>query len=155
MSKAVTLQLRCLSEAPPDETAARLEALATKSEHSVDETIAWMVEESLRLNELPEIEFRTFNGERHACVKGAMQIWQLVMVAWGWDLDAEKTAKYFPIPVHRIQGAFDYYRAYPEEIDRAFAENDSWTFERLKQVHPQINRISVDLGPDDDDIVID
>jgi hypothetical protein len=145
VSKAVTLQL-------PDETAARLEALATKSEHSVDETIARIVQESLRLDEFPEIEFRTFNGERHACVKGAMQIWQLVMVARGWDLDAEKTAKYFPIPAHRIQGAFDYYRAYPDEIDRALAENDAWTFERIKQVHPQINRISVEWDPDDDEL---
>jgi hypothetical protein len=148
MARDVTLRL-------PDETAARLEATARKEGRSVSETGARSIEEWLRQQEFPEIEFRTFNGERHACVKGFMQIWQLVMVARGWDLDVETTAKYFPIPPHRIQGAFDYYRAYPEEIDRVIAENDSWTYERMKQVLPQLNLISVRLAPEDGEDVRD
>lgn len=120
---------------------------------SANDLAAMMVEEWLRQDEFPEIEFRTFNGERHACVKGAMQLWQLVMTAEAWDLDAEKTAKYFPIPAHRIQGAFDYYRAYPEEIDRALAENRSWTYERLKQVLPQIERFTLPREPVDDNVM--
>jgi hypothetical protein len=146
MSKVVTLRL-------PDETATRLEALARKAGRSVSETGARFIEESLRLNEFAEIEFRSFNGERHACVKGAMQIWQLVMVAQGWDLDVEKTAKYFPIPAHRIQAAFNYYRVYPEEIDQVIAENDAWTYDRIKQVLPQIERFTVELDPDDDEVI--
>ena len=81
-----------------------------------------------------------------------MQIWQLVMVARGWDLDVETTAKHFPMPAHRIRGAFDYYRAYPEEIDRAIAENESWTYERMKQSLPQLERFSVDLDRDEDNV---
>jgi hypothetical protein len=72
-----------------------------------------------------------------------MQVWQLVMNAEGWNFDAPTIAKYFPIPVHRIEGALNYYRAYPEEIDRALAENRSWTYERLKQVLPQMGRTSI------------
>lgn len=143
MARDVTLRL-------PEETAARLEATAKKEGRSISETGALSIEEWLRQNEFPEIEFRTFNGERHACVKGFMQIWQLVMVARGWNLDVETTAKYFPIPAHRIQGAFDYYRAFPEEIDRALAENDSWTYERLKESLPQLERVFVELDEDDD-----
>lgn len=148
MSRDVTLRL-------PDETAARLEASAREAGLSLSDVGARSIEEWLRQNEFPEIEFRTFNGERHACVKGAMQIWQLVMVARGYDLDVEKTAAYFPIPAHRIQGAFDYYRAYPEEIDLALAENDSWTYERLKQVLPQLERFSVRLDLEDGEDVLD
>ncbi|HZO33220.1 MAG TPA: ribbon-helix-helix protein, CopG family [Chloroflexota bacterium] len=143
MARDVTLRL-------PDETAARLEATAQREGRSVSETGARSIEEWLRLNEFPEIEFRTFNGERHACVKGFMQIWQLVMVAQGWDLDVETTAKYFPIPAHRIRNAFDYYRAYSEEIDQVIAENDSWTYERLKESLPQLERFSVELDEDGD-----
>ena len=145
MARDVTLRL-------PEETAARLEAAAKKEGRSVSETGARAIEESLRLDEFPEIEFRTFNGERHACVKDFMQIWQLIMVARHYDLDVEKTAKYFPIPSYRIQGAFDYYRAYPDEIDRALAENDSWTYERLKQSLPNLERFSVDLDRDEDNV---
>lgn len=143
MARDVTLRL-------PDETAARLEATAQREGRSVSETGARSIEEWLWLNEFPEIEFRTFNGERHACVKGFMQIWQLVMVAQGWDLDVEITAKYFPIPAHRIRNAFDYYRAYSEEIDQVIAENDSWTYERLKESLPQLERFSVELDEDGD-----
>ena len=95
MSRDVTLRL-------PDETAARLEASAREAGLSLSEVGARSIEEWLRQNEFPEIEFRTFNGERHACVKSFMQVWQLVMVARGWDLDVEATATYFPIPAHRI-----------------------------------------------------
>lgn len=141
MSKVVTLRL-------PEETASRLAAQARKAHRSVSETGARALEEWLRMTEFAEIEFRTFNGERHACVKGGMQVWQLVMVARGWDLDVEKTAKYFPIPVHRIEAAFTYYRAYPEEIDAAIEENTSWTYERLKQVLPGLQLTTVNLEPD-------
>ena len=142
MARDVTLRL-------PDETAARLEAAARRDGRSLSETGALSIEEWLRQREYPEIDFMTFNGERHACVKGAMQIWQLVMVARGWNLDVETTAKYFPIPVHRIQGAFDYYRAYPEEIDRAIAENEAITFDDIERLLPHANLITVQLDPED------
>jgi hypothetical protein len=143
MARDVTLRL-------PDETAERLEAAAQAAGLSVDEMGATMITEWLLQDEFPEIEFRTFNGERHACVKGSMQIWLLVMTAEAWDLDAETTAKYFPIPAHRIKGAFHYYRAHPEEIDRALAENRSWTYERIKQILPHTTQTIVHLDPVDD-----
>jgi hypothetical protein len=142
MARDVTLRL-------PDETAARLEATARKEGRSLSETGARSIEEWLRQNEFAEIEFRTFNGERHACVKGFMRIWQLVMVARGWDLDVETTATYFPIPTHRIRGAFDYYRAYPDEIDRVIAENEAISFEDVKRLLPHANLITVQLAPED------
>ena len=110
-----------------------------------------MIEESLRQAEFPEVEFRTFTNGRHACVKGSMQVWQLVMNAEGWNFDVQTIAKYFPIPAHRIEGALDCYRAYPEEIDRIIADNDSWTYERLKQVLPNITRTTVPRESDDSD----
>lgn len=146
MAKEITLHL-------PDETVARLEASARKAGRSVSEAGARSIEEWLRQDEFPEIEFRTFNGERHACLKGALQLWQLIMVAQEYDLDLEKTAAFFQLPPHRIQAAFDYYRTYPEEIDRPIAENRSWTYERLKRVLPQLKRSSVHLDSEDDDVL--
>jgi Ribbon-helix-helix protein, copG family len=147
MARDVTLRL-------PDETAARLEAAAKKEGRSLSETGARSIEEWLRQEEFPEIEFRTFNGERRACLTGLTQIWQIIMVARHYDLDVGKTAYYFQVAPHRIEAAFNYYRAYPEEIDRAVAENDSWTYERMKESLPQLERFPVDLD-EDDDVVLD
>jgi len=143
MARDVTLRL-------PDETAARLEAAAKKEGRSLSETGARSIEEWLRQEEFPEIEFRTFNGERRACLTGLTQIWQIIMVARHYDLDVEKTAYYFQVAPHRIEAAFNYYRAHAEEIDRSVAENDSWTYERMKQSLPQLERVSIELDEDDD-----
>lgn len=143
MARDVTLRL-------PEETAARLEATAKKEGRSLSETGARSIEEWLRQQEFPEIEFRTFNGERRACLMGLTQIWQIIMVARDHNFDVEKTAYYFQVMPHRIEAAFNYYRAYPDESDQAIAENDSWTYERLKESLPQLERSSVDLDEDDD-----
>ena len=47
----------------------------------------------------------------------------------------------------QVEGAFQYYQAYPEEIDHALAENRVG-FERLKQMFPQMQRITVSLDGD-------
>ena len=143
MSRVVTLRL-------PDETAARLQAAARRVGRSVSEVGARSIEEWLRQNEFADVEFRGFAGERHACLKGALPVWQVVMVAEDYGLDAERTAAHFGWPVHRIRAAFNYYEAYPEEIQRAIGENRSVTYEQLKRLLPRIERVAVDseTGPD-------
>ena len=90
-----------------------------------------------------DIEFRSFQGERHACIKGALPVWQLIMVAKDYGMDAEKTAAHFQWPVHRVKAGFHYYEAYPQEIDQAIADNASMTFDKLKRLLPQLEAISV------------
>ena len=144
MSSVVTLRL-------PDETAARLRATARRAGRSVSEIGARSIEEWLRQDEFADIEFRPFAGERHACLKGALPVWQVVMVAEGYGMDDDRTAAHFGWPVHRIRAAFNYYEAYPEEIERAIAENRSVTYDQLKRLLPRIERIQVDAeapGPD-------
>jgi len=135
----------------PDETAARLEAAARAAGLSLDELGARAIEESLRQSEFPEIEFRTFGKERLACVKGFIRVWKVIFTGREYAFDVEKTAYHFQRPASQIEAAFNYYRAYPEESDRIIAENDSWTYERLKQVLPQLGRTTVPRESDDSD----
>ena len=146
MAREVTLRL-------PDETADRLEAAARAAGLSLDETGARSIEEWLRQNEFPEIEFRTFGKERLACVKGFIRVWKVIMTGEEYGFDVEKTAYHFQVPSNRIETAFAYYRAYPEESDRIIAENRSWTYERLKQILPQIELFTVPRDSDDDPTV--
>jgi predicted DNA-binding protein len=136
MSSVVTLRL-------PDETAARLRATARRAGRSVSEIGAQSIEEWLRQDEFADIEFRGFAGERHACLKGALPVWQVIMVAEDYDRDADKTAAHFGWPVHRVRAALNYDEAYPEEIQRAIAENRSVTFDRLRRLLPQTERIAL------------
>jgi predicted DNA-binding protein len=141
MSKVVTLRL-------PEATAERLKKVARRAGRSVSEIGARSIEEWLRQNEFADIEFREFQGERLACLKGHIRIWKIIDVAQGYDFDVAKTAAHFDLPPERVQAAFSYYRAYPEEADRIIAENDAITFEDLQRQFPDIHLFTVDLSED-------
>src|SRR4051812_32430724 len=122
MPREITLRL-------PDETADRLEAAARAAGLSLDETSARFIEEALRHDEFPEIEFKDYGKERLAYVKDFIRVWKVIFTGRAYDFDVEKTAYHFQVPASRIEAAFAYYRAYPEESDRIIAENDAITFE--------------------------
>ena len=144
MSQVVSLRL-------PDETAERLKVTARRTGRTVNEAASRSIEEWLRQEEFADIEFRSFNGERHACLKGALPIWQLIMVAKDYDMDAGKTAAHFRFAVHRVKAAFHYYEAYPREIDLAVSDNNAMTFDRLKRLLPSLEAIAIPRSALDDD----
>ncbi len=139
MSQVVSLRL-------PDATADRLRAVARRGGRTLNDAAARSLEEWLRTEEFADIEFRSFNGERHACIKGALQVWQLIMVARDYGMDADATAAHFQWPVHRVKAGLNYYEAYPQEIDDAVADNDAMTFDVLKRMLPQLEAIPEDDG---------
>jgi hypothetical protein len=130
MSQPVTVRL-------PEESWKELRQIAKRERRSVSEVGARFINEGLRQNEFTYIEFRSFNGERHACIKGALQVWQLIMVAKDYGMDAGKTAAHLDLGSEQVLAGFSYYAAYPEEIDQALAENDMG-YERLKALLPNL-----------------
>ncbi|HLK56057.1 MAG TPA: hypothetical protein VKU00_05820 [Chthonomonadaceae bacterium] len=135
MSKTLTLRL-------PDEDAAEVRRIAQKERRSISEVGARIVDEWLRQNRWPHIEFRSINGERVACLKGRLEVWQVMMVARNYNNDVDRTAKHLDLRPDQVQAAFDYAAAYPVEIESALAENRGG-LERLKQLLPQIVHTSL------------
>jgi len=140
MSQTVTMRLS-------DETAEWLKTSARRAGRSVSELGAALFEEARRMSEFAEIEFRTFEGQRQACLKGGLRLWKLIMVAQDYGMDVEKTAAHFDLPAWRVQAAFHYYEAFPEEIDAQIADVRSMTFEKLKRKLPQLEKQEVNLKP--------
>ena len=136
MSQVISLRL-------PDATAERLRVSARRTGRTLNEAASRSIEEWLRQEEFADIEFRSFQGERHACIKGALPVWQLIMVAKDYGMDVEKTAAHFQWPVHRVKAGFHYYEAYPQEIDQAIADNNAMPFDTLKRLLPQLEAIRV------------
>lgn len=135
MSQALTLRL-------PDEDAEEVRRIARKERRSVSDVTARIVDEWLRINRFPQIEFRSVNGERVACLKGCLEVWQVIMVAQDHGGDVAKTAAHLNLRRDQVQAALNYHAAYPAEIDSALAEN-SQGFDRLKRLLPQIERTSI------------
>ena len=136
MSEIVSFRL-------PEHTVARLRQTARKSGRSLNEVGSRSIEEWLRQTEFAEIEFRSFSGERHACIKGALPVWQLVMVGKSYAMDVSKTASYFGWPKHKVQAGFNYYQAYRGEIDEALADHRSMTAAKLQRLLPSLEVFTV------------
>ena len=136
MSQTVTMRL-------PDETAEWLKSSARRAGRAVSELGATLFEEARRMSEFAELEFRTFGGERQACLKGGLRLWKVILTAQEYAMDAEKTAAHFELPVWKVQAALHYYEAFPEEIDAAIADARSQTFDTLKRKLPQLERQEV------------
>ncbi len=130
MSQPVTVRLSKPS-------AEELRFIARKERRSVSEVGARFIEEGIRQNRFPHLEFRSFNGERQACIKGALQVWQVIMVGKGYDMEAEKIAAHLCLKPEQALAALNYYKAYPAEIDQALEENNVGE-DRLREMFPNL-----------------
>ncbi len=135
MSIALTLRL-------PEEDAEEVRRIAQKERRSVSEVGARIVDEWLRQNRFPLIEFRSINGERVACLKSRLEIWQVIMIGRQYGADVAKTAEHLDLRPEQVLVAFDYAAVYPAEIEAELTENQQG-FERLKRLLPQIERTSL------------
>ena len=127
----------------PDATAERLRTAARRAGRSLNEWGALSLEEWLRQNEFTDIEFRSVGGERQACLKGALPVWQVVQIARFYALDREQTAQHFGFSPRRVQAALGYYEAYPAEIDLAIEDSLAMTEAALRRLLPQMEVLPV------------
>ncbi|HZO88689.1 MAG TPA: hypothetical protein VFB38_10160 [Chthonomonadaceae bacterium] len=135
MSVSQILSLRL-----PDELVNRLDRFARRLGNGMTRTRAGvlLLDEALREEEFAGIEFRnTFIGRQPVVKQSGMAVWEFVMVARGFDMDAERTAAYLQCPVENVKAALNYYEAFREEIDQALADNNMGE-ERLKRRFPNL-----------------
>ena len=127
----------------PDATAERLRIAARRAGRTLNEWGALSLEEWLRQNEFADIEFRNLSGERMACLKGTLPIWQVILVARSHAMDPKQAATHFGWPAWRIQAALNYYEAFPAEIDQAIEDNHATTEIVLKRLLPQMEVLMI------------
>jgi len=130
MSRVISLRLK-------DDQAAQLDRLARQFERSPSATAALLLAEKLTEEQFPCLEFRDTILGRELFVKGTrLKIWQVVMVARGYGMDAARVAKELMAPAQGIESALAYAEANPDEINRILEEVESFTFEDLKRIVP-------------------
>ena len=65
-----------------------------------------------------------------------MAVWEVIMVARGYDMDPARTAEHLGWPVLRVRAALRYAESYPEEIEQAIADNESYGFDEVARMLP-------------------
>jgi hypothetical protein len=96
-----------------------------------------LVEEALRRSEFGLIDFHDSAAGRQAYIQGSsLAVWEVILVARAYDLDAEATAKHLQWPVGKVRAALQYSASFPREIDTAITDNESIGFTELSQLLP-------------------
>ncbi|HLV81764.1 MAG TPA: hypothetical protein VKT32_15865 [Chthonomonadaceae bacterium] len=133
MSQTISLRL-------PDDMIRRLDRFARKLGNGMTRNRAsvLLLEEALREEEITGIEFRnTILGRQPFVKQSGMAVWEFIMVAQAFNLDAARTAAHLHCPVESVNAALNYYHAYREEIDQALADNDM-DEEQLRRMLPNL-----------------
>lgn len=85
------------------------------------------VDEGIRMDEHPGIEFRDGPAGRRASLQRGPDVWQLVMTLreyepHGGDVIAA-TAEHLNLTISQVEAGARYYAAYPEDIDERITAN--------------------------------
>jgi uncharacterized protein (DUF433 family) len=116
----------------------RLKRMASAHGWTASDASARLVEEGLRRSEFAFIDFRNSAMGRQASIQGSsLAVWEIMMLAREYKEDVTKVAEHLRWPRAKVQAAFNYAKAFPEEINSAIADNDSIDPEALLQMLPQ------------------
>lgn len=116
----------------------RLRRLSRRLGRKPSETGALLVEEGLRRAEFGHIDFRDSPAGRQAYVQNtSLAVWEVIMVARAYQMDPKRTARHLGWPLPRVQAAFKYAEAFPEEIEAALEDNAAYGFEGISRMLAQ------------------
>lgn len=129
----------------PDQMAERLDRFARRLGNGMTRTKAgvMLLEESLREAEFAFVEYRDSPIGRQPYMKGSgLAIWEVIMIARHYDLDAERMTQDYPYPVENIKAAIHFYEAYQDEIDQAIEDNHIG-YEAMKRLLPNLQLFEI------------
>lgn len=134
MSHVVSMRLK-------ENQLSRLRRVARRQGHTPSETGAMLLEEGLRRAEFACIDFRDSPVGRQAFVSEShLAVWEVVLVARGYEMDPGKTAKHLNWPLFRVRAALNYAAAFPEEIEAAIEDNCAYDYQVLSRLLPEVTR---------------
>jgi hypothetical protein len=128
----------------PLKSGQRLKRMATRHGWTPSDASARLVEEGLRRADFAFIDFRDSPSGRQAYLQGSsLAVWEVMLLKRNYAHDAVKVAKHLRWPEAKVQAAFNYAKAFPDEITGALADNDAMDFEALSQMLPQAREFVV------------
>lgn len=106
----------------------RLDRRAREAGESRAELVRRYAEEALRMEEHPQIVFRTGTTGRFAAVAGGPKVQTLVTmmrdIGASGEKVAAKVARYLQLDEALVRAGLRYYAAYRDEVDEAIRRND-------------------------------
>jgi hypothetical protein len=132
----------------PVKSGQRLKRMASRHGWTPSDASARLVEEGLRRSEFAFIDFRDSATGRQACIQGSsLAVWEIMLLARDYKNNVAAVARHLRWAEARVQAAFNYAKAFPDEINSAIADNDAVDFEALSRMLPQAKEFIVTERP--------
>ncbi len=132
----------------PIKSGQRLKRMATRHGWTPSDASARLVEEGLRRADFAFIDFRDSTAGRQACLQGSsLAVWEVLLLARDYRHDVAKVAAHLRWPEAKVQAAFNYAQAFPDEISEALADHDAMDLASLSQMLPQAREFAVTGRP--------
>lgn len=108
-----------------EEQAKYLAYTARRMGRTPSQVAAMFVDEALRMEQFPLIEFKDLGSGRTAFIRGTrLKVWMMVSF-FREGVTPEEEAEALGVPVEWMYTARDYGDAYPDEIDAAIADDEA------------------------------
>lgn len=122
----------------PEAILKEIEQIAEDTQKDFSSVAKQLLEEAVKTHRCPGIVFTEGVRGRSARVAGTgITVWEIVATYQSVGKDLKRLRKaYHWLADQQIQSALGYYKAYPEEIHRVIADNETWTQERLHTRYP-------------------
>jgi uncharacterized protein (DUF433 family) len=129
----------------PADSQRRLKRLARRYGWTASDASARLVEEGLRRSEFAYIDFRDSTAGRQACIQGStLAVWEVIMLIDSYKGDKEAVTRHLGWSKPKVEAAFQYASAYPEEIDCALSEQREAGLTTLKRMLPQTTEFTAE-----------
>lgn len=122
----------------PEEILKEIEQIAEATQRDFSSVAKELLEEAVKIHRCPGIAFTEGVRGRRARVAGTgIEVWEIIATYHGVGRNLGRLRQaYHWLTDQQLKTAMGYYKAYPEEIDRLIAGNESWTPERVHKRHP-------------------
>jgi hypothetical protein len=138
-TKSLTISMRLATK-----SGERLRRIANQHGWTISEASERLVEEGLRRSEFAFIDFRDSPVGRQACIQGSsLAVWEIMLIARDYRDNVSKVAQHLEWPETKVQAAFNYARAFAQEIATAISDSDAVDFEVLSRMLPQAKEFVV------------
>jgi hypothetical protein len=128
----------------PIKSGQRLKRMATRHGWTPSDASARLVEEGLRRADFAFVDFRDSTLGRQAYIQGSsLAVWEVMLLASDYQDDVKKVAKHLRWPEAKVQAAFNYAKAFPDETSEALTHHNEVDFASLSRLLPQANEFVV------------
>jgi len=132
----------------PVKSGKRLKRMAAQHGWTPSDASARLVEEGLRRADFAFVDFRDSAAGRQAFIQGSsLAVWEIMLLARDYRNNSSKVAKHLRWPEAKVQAAFNYAKAFPDEISEAIADHDGMDFTALSRMLPQAKEFVVTSNP--------